>query len=343
MKKNRRSAVRGSADAGLTTSSLETGAAGTTPGFAHVTVLRDEVTQAVARAAEGVAQAWVIDCTLGGGGHSEAILRAVPHAHVLGLDRDPDALAAATQRLAGFGARFQAVHTPFGRLADVLDARGLPQVTAVVADLGVSSHQFDTPERGFSLRHDGPLDMRMDPTTGLPLAERLATVSVEDLADVLYAYGDIRRSIGTARIVLQAVQEGADTTAKLAQKLAARLTRERNVHPATMVFQALRIWVNGELDELAALLRDAPGRLAEGGALAIISFHSGEDRLVKQAMRDLTPKKYGPFVRGKPTTAGDEEVRMNPRARSARLRVLWRSRAGGEQGETDDDPDGDDF
>jgi 16S rRNA (cytosine1402-N4)-methyltransferase len=332
--------VREAAGADLTTSSPDKvhGA-----DFSHVTVLREEVTDAVARATSGLATAWVVDCTLGGGGHSEAILRAVPQANVLGLDRDPDALAAATARLAGFGPRFQAVHTPFAGLASVVAARGLGPVHAIVADLGVSSHQFDTPARGFSLRHDGPLDMRMDPTTGLSLAERLEHVTVEELADVLYAYGDIRRSIGTARIVLQAVQEGADTTAKLAQKLASRLDRDRNVHPATMVFQALRIWVNGELDELATLLRDAPGLLQEGGVLAVISFHSGEDRLVKQAMRELAPKKYGPFMRGKPMTAGDEEVRMNPRARSARLRLLWRARAGVDEGGAPDGDDGDDF
>ena len=181
--------------------------------------------------------------------------------------------------------------------------------------------------------------MRMDTSTGLTLAERLATVSLEELADVLYEYGDIRRSIGTARIVLQSVQEGADTTAKLAQRLAARLPRDRNVHPATLVFQALRIWVNSELDELEALLRDAPGLLQSGGVLAVISFHSGEDRLVKQMMRTQAPKKYGEFMRGKPQAAGDEEVRDNPRARSARLRLLWRRGAEAEIDTGDEDED----
>lgn len=305
-------------------------------------MLRDAVTAAVVQASADRADALVVDCTLGGGGHTEAILQAVPHARVIGLDRDPAAIAAATTRLAPFGARFQAVHTPFGQLAKVLAQLQVPDVTAVVADLGVSSHQFDTAERGFSLRYDGPLDMRMDTSSGQTLAERLATVTLEELADVLYQYGDIRRSIGTARIVLQSVQEGADTTAKLAQKLAARLPRDRNVHPATLVFQALRIWVNGELDELDALLRDGPGLLQEGGVLAVISFHSGEDRMVKQAMRALAPKKYGTFMRGKAQTAEDEELRDNPRARSARLRLLWRSKPGmtgryGPDADEDDD------
>ncbi len=329
----RLSAERGQSQAELTTSSSQES------GFAHVTVLRDAVTQAVVAAAAGADDALVVDCTLGGGGHAEAILQALPGARVIGLDRDESAIAAASARLSAFGPRFRAVHTPFGRLAEVLRELGQPDATAIIADLGVSSHQFDTAERGFSLRHEGPLDMRMDRSTGLTLAERLAAISLEELADVLYAYGDIRRSIGTARIVLQSVQEGADTTAKLAQRLAARLPRDRNVHPATLVFQALRIWVNGELDELEALLRDAPGLLQEGGVLAVISFHSGEDRLVKQAMRAQAPKKYGEFMRGKPQAAGDEEVRDNPRARSARLRLLWRSRRGEPLDGPDEDED----
>ncbi len=325
--------ARGQSEADLTTSSPEQAE------FSHVTVLREAVTAAVARAAADRAEPVIVDCTLGGGGHAEAVLTAVPTALVIGLDRDPAAIAAASARLGRFGPRLRAVHTPFGRLADVLRDLHIPDVTAIIADLGVSSHQFDTAERGFSLRHEGPLDMRMDTSTGLTLAERLAAVSLEDLADILYEYGDIRRSIGTARIVLQSVQEGADTTAKLAQRLAARLPRDRNVHPATLVFQALRIWVNGELDELQALLRDAPGLLQAGGVLAVISFHSGEDRLVKQMMRAQAPKKYGEFTRGKPQAAGDEEVQENPRARSARLRLLWRSRPDAPLGETGEDED----
>ncbi len=322
MSATRLAAGRGQSEADLTTSSPEQAE------FAHVTVLRDAVTAAVVAAAAARETVRVVDCTLGGGGHSEAILLALPHVEVIGLDRDPAAIAAASVRLAPFGARFRAVHTPFGALAAVLADLQIPDVTSIIADLGVSSHQFDTAARGFSLRHDGPLDMRMDPSRGLTLAQRLEAVSLEDLADILYEYGDIRRSIGTARIVLQSVQEGADTTAKLAQRLAARLPRDRNVHPATLVFQALRIWVNDELGELEALLRDAPGQLQPGGVLAVISFHSGEDRLVKQMMRAQAPKKYGEFMRGKPQAAGDEEVRDNPRARSARLRLLWRNRPG---------------
>lgn len=308
-----------------------------------MTVLKAEVLAAVVRAAEGVENPQIVDVTLGGGGHTEAILEALPHARVLGLDQDPAALEAATRRLQPFADRFQAVHAPFGQLQNVMQQQGLAELTAIVADLGVSSHQFDVAERGFSFRLDGPLDMRMDPTRGLPLAERLATVTVEELADVLYAYGDIRRSIGTARIVLQSIEEGANTTGKLANRLAARLDHDRKVHPATLVFQALRMWVNDELGELTQLLRDAPTLLAPGGVLAVISFHSGEDRLVKQAMMAKAPKKYGEFMRGHKLAPGDEEVRMNPRARSARLRTLWRAKAGQRVGYRRADEDDDEL
>jgi 16S rRNA (cytosine1402-N4)-methyltransferase len=309
--------------------------------FQHATVLRAEVVQAVATAPAG----WLIDCTLGGGGHTEAILQQCPHLSVLGLDKDPAALQAASARLQPFGARFACQHAAFAQLREVLTARGMPEVSAVIADLGVSSHQFDTAARGFSFRLDGPLDMRMDPTRGTTLAERLETVTLEDLADVLYEYGDIRRSIGTARIVLESFREGATTTGTMAAKLEKRLPRERSHHPATAVFQALRIWVNGELDELETLLRDAPQVLAPEGVLAIISFHSGEDRLVKRAIQALAPKRYGgQFVRDKDLAPQATEIAGNPRARSARLRVLRRAGVAvaqdRDEGEEDDGDEG---
>lgn len=300
-------------------------------GFSHVTVLQAEVVQAVEQAlsrqqglpGSAPSMPWVVDCTLGGGGHSQALLSAMPQIGVLGLDRDPAALAAAQQRLAPFGNRFVCEHAQFSQLAAICQRRGLPPLLAVVADLGVSSHQFDTAQRGFSLRLDGPLDMRMDPTRGPTALELLERVRLEDLADVLYQYGDIQRSIGTARIVLEEVAKGAHTTARLAERLAARLGRSRSIHPATQVFQALRMWVNGEDAEVDALLRDAPGLLAQGGALAIISFHSGEDRPVKRAMAELG-KKGGAFwlPHRKPVGPSPAEEAANPRARSAHLRVL---------------------
>lgn len=301
--------------------------------FVHLTILREEVTAAVAALpAARAAGAWAVDATLGGGGHTEALLDAVPTLQVLGMDRDPAAHAAAAARLQRLSTRFEAVHAPFSQLSPVLQnpmwqARLAPLggLAAVVADLGVSSPQLDHAHRGFSFRFDGPLDMRMDPSQGPTAADLLASVKLEDLADVLYQYGDIERSIGTARIVLAAFHGGATTTAALAAELSKRLPRSRSMHPATMVFQALRIWVNGELAELETLLRDAPGCLAPGGLLAIITFHSGEDRLVKQAFAALAGPDSGferPTRKGLAPSAA--EVAANPRARSARLRLLRR-------------------
>ncbi len=287
--------------------------------FAHTTVLCRETVASLGPDRQG----WVVDCTLGGGGHTKAILAANPGVSVLGLDRDPAALAAAAERLAAYGGRLRAVHATFADVEKALDDMGISQISGAVADLGVSSHQFDSAERGFSLRLDGPLDMRMDPTRGLTLAERLACVSLEDLADILYQYADIQRSIGTARIVLDEFHKGAVTTQRLAERLGARLTRQRSHHPATPVFQALRIWVNEELQQLTDLLRVLPLRLAPGATLAVISFHSGEDRMVKQAFAALAPKRRGgPFERAPDVAASAQECADNPRARSARLRTL---------------------
>ncbi len=299
--------------------------------FAHTTILREQAAAAVAtgvRAAlavdpSGSARGVVVDCTLGGGGHSEAILQALgdlPAVRVVGLDRDPQALAAATLRLAGFGERFQAVHGRFGDLPAMVPG----VLLGLVADLGVSSPQFDQAERGFSFRADGPLDMRMDPTQGPTAAELLDQVRLEDLADVLYQFGDIRRSIGTARIVLDEYHKGADTTAKLAERLAARLDRSRSLHPATQVFQALRMWVNDESGELERLLASAPDRLAPGAAMAVITFHSGEDRAVKHAFAELARGDDFSVPERRGTVPNDTEIAANPRARSARLRVLRR-------------------
>ncbi len=312
-------------------------------GFAHVSVMGDEVIEALRPVPAG----WVVDGTLGGGGHSERILHELPHLSVLGLDRDPAALQAATARLAPFGDRFAAEHSRFSELTQVCERRGLTGLSGVLADVGVSSHQIDTAERGFSFRQDGPLDMRMDPTRGETLEELLSEVTVEDLANVLYEYGDIRRSIGTARMVLEAFQQGARTTSALANRLAARLPRNRSIHPATMVFQALRIWVNAELDELQTLLETAPTLLQPGGRMAVIAFHSGEDRLVKQSFRERAPGRYGEYVRitRKPWIPKGREQDENPRSRSARLRVLERAVPGSQDRygnfEGDDNDEGD--
>lgn len=300
-------------------------AAHATAGFQHEPVLVADVVRLASSAFAGAPTAWIVDCTVGGGGHADALLRALPEAQLLGLDRDPDAVAAARARLASHGTRARVAHTVFSSVAAATVQHGVGAVRFVLADLGVSSHQFDTPSRGFSLRFDGPLDMRMDPTQGESLAERLDSVTVEELADVLYAYGDIRRSIGTARIVLESVRGGATTTAALAALLERRLDRAGRIHPATQVFQALRMWVNDEEGELDGWLRSARALVdVDGGVLAVISFHSGEDRAVKYAVAEWERGGQWERVERKPIVASAAEQERNPRARSAKLRAVRR-------------------
>jgi 16S rRNA (cytosine1402-N4)-methyltransferase len=292
-------------------------------GFAHTTVLLREVVADVAACpAARQPGALIIDATLGGGGHAGALLEALPDARLIGLDRDPAALAAAQDRLHRFGARLQAIHVPFSQLMDVVGEA--TQVAAVIADLGVSSPQLDEPARGFSFQHDGPLDMRMDPSRGKPLHDKLARVTIADLADVLYEYGDVRHSIGTAKLVLKALDNGADTTTKLSEFLQKRLPRERSHHPATAVFQALRMWVNDEAGELDALLATAPDLLQPGGAFGVIAFHSGEDRRVKTGFAEREQAGNWRRLRRKPVVPSDSEIERNPRSRSAKLRWLGR-------------------
>lgn len=290
--------------------------------FHHVTVLGAASVDALAQVPAG----WVIDCTLGGGGHSELVLQRLDHVRVLGLDRDPAALSAARERLAGYGDRFKAVHASFAELAQVCAEEGITQLSGLIADLGVSSHQLDTFERGFSFRADGPLDMRMDTTRGETLADKLAQTSKRELADVLYYYGDERASHRVADAILAAFGDGVRGTAELADRIAAVLPRGGKIHPATRSFQALRMWVNEEIEQLERLVATAPGLLAPAGVMAIISFHSGEDRVVKQVFREFAKGKYGDYElpHRKPLLPSAEESAHNPRARSAKLRTLRR-------------------
>ena len=290
--------------------------------FVHVPVLCAEVLGFLSEVPSGL----VIDCTAGGGGHSNALLAARSDIQVLALDRDPDAVNAAQRQLAVHGARASVVHQPFSELGAVLQGLGIGRVSGVLADLGVSSHHLDVAHRGFSFQHDGPLDMRMDPSSGLPLRERLASVSANELADVLYYYGDIRASRRTAAAVLQAWRDGCASTADLAAHLKECLPRGGKTHPATRVFQALRMWVNDEMGQLEALLALAPTLLVEGGVMAVISFHSGEDRVVKHHFRSLSRSRDADYERlsKKPVTASRQELSRNPRARSAKLRGLRR-------------------
>ena len=284
-----------------------------------------------------------VDATFGRGGHAAAILeRLGPGGRLLAMDRDPQAVAAGRARF-GADPRFTIRHHDFARLEECVAALGWAgQVEGILLDLGVSSPQLDDPARGFSFRHEGPLDMRMDPTTGESAADWLARASETEIARVLRDYGEERHARRIARAIVAARREApVDTTARLADIVAAACPgRERGKDPATRSFQALRIHVNRELDALAAVLAQAVRVLAPGGRLVVISFHSLEDRMVKRFMRraaqgEALPRKLpvrqaqdrrGVTLRlvGKARLPGAAEVAANPRARSAVLRVAER-------------------
>ena len=289
------------------------------PPFSHVPVLADAVLEAAEQlpGREGL----LIDATLGGGGHSALLLERHPGLRLVGLDQDPTARAAAAERLAAFGDRVQIVATNF--------AEYKPAQTAVMvlADLGVSSPQLDVAERGFSFRLDGPLDMRMDRSGDVETAaELIARLDENELADLIYGYGEERLSRRIARRIKNDLSEtGAYSgTAALAYAVAGCYppkARRGRIHPATRTFQALRIAVNDELGVLDRLLEQAPDWLAAGGVLGIISFHSLEDRRVKTAfLRDQRLQR----ITRKPLVAQPEEAECNPRSRSAKLRVARR-------------------
>lgn len=286
--------------------------------FRHLTVMRDESVQAL-DAREG---ATFIDATLGGGGHAEAILEA--GARVIGFDRDERALAAAGERLARFGDRVTLVHARFGEIERWMRETGCAPVDGILADVGVSSPQLDDPSRGLSFRAEGPLDMRMDPSSGETALELIERLETDELADVIYQLGEERRSRRIARCIHQALAAGElRTTLDLRRAVVRAVGPHRigGVDPATRTFQALRIAVNGELDELGALLALAPRAIAPGGVLAVISFHSLEDRLVKHAMQDGATWQR---LSKKPIVATEAETAENPRARSAKLRAARR-------------------
>jgi 16S rRNA (cytosine1402-N4)-methyltransferase len=307
--------------------------------FSHQSVLPSEVVALMAPHSGGV----YCDGTLGGGGHAALILEAsAPDGRLIGVDRDPDALAAARERLAVFGERVTLVHGTFGELPTILKALGAPPLDGLLVDLGASSHQFDTGDRGFSFSRPGPLDMRMDPTSGETARDRIERATIEELITVLREFGEERFAGRIARSIKEAIQRDAlHTTTELAQVVAAAIpAAERHrarIDPATRTFQALRIWVNHELDELAAFLAAFPDLLAPGGRCLVISFHSLEDRPVKERFRELewtsrlpadVAAKVGErtvpictTLTRKPVVAGEAEVAANPRARSAKLRA----------------------
>ncbi|HQZ39200.1 MAG TPA: 16S rRNA (cytosine(1402)-N(4))-methyltransferase RsmH [Vicinamibacterales bacterium] len=294
----------------------------------HVPVMVGEVGALLEPARGGV----FVDGTVGLGGHARMLLDDGAD-RLIGLDRDPDALQAARAALHRFGDRVTLVHADYRALGAVLDAQRVDVVDGIVLDLGVSSLQLDAGGRGFSFRRDEPLDMRMDQSQGATAAERLAAVDESELADVIYRFGEERKSRRVARAIVRARE---DAPIERTGQLAAIVRRAvggpwQRIDPATRTFQALRIWVNGELDGLDAALDGAVSRLRAaagpgGGRLAVISFHSLEDRVVKHAFRGMA---FGdrPRVRlltKRPIVAGAGEVAANPRARSAKLRGVER-------------------
>ena len=281
-----------------------------------------------------------VDATLGGGGHSQALLARRPDIRLLlGLDRDPAAIAAATERLRPFGDRLTAVQATFSSLEQVVHDHGWSQIDALLMDIGVSSPQLDLPERGFSFRFDGPLDMRMDPSHGPTAADLLNTLPERELADILYRYGEERRSRQVAAEIVRRRRERPwARTGELAELLERVVGRahQHGLPPATRCFQALRIAVNDELGELERTLRQAVRLVAVGGRIAVITFHSLEDRIVKQFFREQAASCTCPpglpvcvcgkvstlrILTPKPLTASEQELQDNPRAACAKLRA----------------------
>jgi 16S rRNA (cytosine1402-N4)-methyltransferase len=293
------------------------------PSDPHAPVLTRELVSLVAPKKDGV----YVDATLGAGGHAAALLAAAPGARVVGIDRDPGALVLARGRLAPFGERVRVLHGRFSELSSALAGAGLARVDGVIADLGVSSMQLDDAARGMSFRAAGPIDMRMDPTTGVTARALIDDLHDDALAELVARLGEERRARRVARCIKQAAARGElETTLDLRRAVVRAVGPARlgGIDPATRTFQALRMAVNDELGELAALCEAAAQVLVPGGVLAVLAFHSLEDRLVKRTFSDRA--RWQPLVR-KPITASDAEVERNPRARSAKLRAARREAA----------------
>ncbi len=305
--------------------------------FSHLPVLAVEVLELLAPKPGGI----YLDGTLGGGGHSELILEKIgPQGLLIGIDQDPAALAAATARLAHFGSSFRPVAGQFGDMELLLRQQGVESIDGIVLDLGVSSHQLDSAARGFSFRHDGPLDMRMNSTGGTTAADLLQELSAVELERIIRDFGEERWAKKIALRIEQVRQQAPlSTTLQLADLVYHAIPRrfhEERIHPATRTFQALRIAVNGELEQAEKGVKAGLSLLRKGGRMAVISFHSLEDRLVKQLFRTaatgcVCPPKM-PYcvcnqrpqirlVTGKPVIATEAERETNTRARSAKLRV----------------------
>ena len=300
--------------------------------FRHTTVLGREATDALLPTEGKV----ILDATLGGGGHSELLLQC--GAIVWGIDRDPTACAAARKRLEAYGSHMHVLTGCFGDARELLHNEGVGSVDGIVADLGISSPQVDTPQRGFSFLTEGPLDMRMDPQSPRCAADIINDATETEIADILHLYGEERAARAIAhRIVQQRAISPITTTTRLADIICSVLPRRSKQHPATRSFQALRIAVNDELGQLEILLKEGFSLLRSGGRFAVITFHSLEDRTVKRFFERVSkpeldrPEWPGPrpnpdyaarVITRKPITPGAEELSSNPRSRSAKLRVL---------------------
>ncbi len=290
----------------------------------HEPVLRAEIVEFLRPQRGGM----FVDCTVGAGGHAAALLEAGA-GRVIGFDRDPNALRIAADRLAPWSDRVDLLHTDFRTLGAALDQRGITAVDGVVADLGVSSMQLDGDGRGFSFQRDEPLDMRMDPGAGPTAAELLARASEREIADAIFQYGEERHSRRIARAIVRERESGALATTGRLAAIVRRAVPGRGwqrIDPATRTFQALRIWVNAELEGLDGFLETACGRLNTGGRRAVISFHSLEDRIVKHTLRSIEQRGEAGIrvLTRKPVRPGEAEIERNARARSAKLRAAER-------------------
>ena len=293
------------------------------PWCVHVPVLLREAIEILNVQPDG----FYIDATLGAGGHAEGILRRLESGKLLGIDRDPAALAAARERLKSFEEKLITMHGNFAQLNALHMASGLPPADGLLADLGMSSLQLEDASRGFSFNVPGPLDMRMDPTTGLTAADLVNQMSERELADLIFKLGEERHS----RRITRAIVKGRPyrLTTELAQVVTRAIPSRaalRHIHPATRTFQALRLAVNWELECLESLLAQALGLLKPGGRMVILSFHSLEDRIVKRAFQTWQQEGRAQILTRKVVRPSDEEVRANPRSRSAKLRAAEKAR-----------------
>jgi len=292
-------------------------------GFHHTAVMLGETMDLLAVNRGGL----FVDMTVGAAGHSAAILERSPRATLLAFDRDPSAVGVARERLAHFGDRATVTHASFSEVGAWLDAHGVGAVDGLLADLGVSSPQLEDAGRGMSFRFEGPLDMRMDPTSGETALELIQSMDQDDLADAIYRFGEEHRSRRVARCVKQAADAGELRSTLDLRRAVVRAVGPRRVggvDPATRTFQALRILVNHEMDELATLLALAERVVKPGGRAVVISFHSLEDRLVKRAFASAAAWER---LTKKPVIPGDQELDDNPRSRSAKLRAAQRTGA----------------